>query len=707
MIYANEEAAKHDIQWLTQECPLTHFAASRLTSNELIRVKNKLSDAKDKSILAFYADLFETFGLKKPHWKKKILHHFLPALAFIPGEGVRVVIDQEADGNWKSEGRDGARSEKAYPSGTLFTPIKSERRSTEKLSAKSMFKMVAMQQKPFVVQAVIAALSINILALGTSFFSMQVYDRVIPTGGLSTLAALSIGVFIAIFLEMLLKLSRANILDHAAKNMDVAYSHDIFNRFLKIRLDAIPKSIGNLSGQLQSYATVRAFISSAALYVLIDFPFALLFLGVIIMLAGWTMGLIVLVVLIISIFIGTFFRKKIEHLTKTSTMASHKKLGLLVESVENAENIKASGAGWAMLSRWNALTEDAIHDDIEIRYYTEMSSYVSGFLQQFSYIALVATGAYIVSTTGELTMGGLIATTILSGRALTPISMLPNLLVQWGRTKISVEDLDRVYALDLDNEGVERPLSPLVLKPHFSCDSILFSYGENSPQVKVKNLTIAPGEKVAIVGMIGSGKSTLLKVLSGMYKPQEGKVLINGIDIHHISRNRLNETIGYLPQSVKLISGTLRDNLLLGLVGIGDEKIMDAAKKTGLIQLINILPQGLDTPVPEGGESVSGGQKQMIAMTRIVLMEPQALLLDEPTANMDDTTERQILATIHDQLTPQNTLVIVTHKPALLGLVDRIVVMTPQGVAMDGPKDVVLKKLNANVPAKIQKQEQS
>ncbi|WP_309499216.1 ATP-binding cassette domain-containing protein [Sulfurovum sp.] len=703
MIYANKEEAKHDIQWLTQECSLSHFAASRLTFYELTMLENKLSDVNDKSILVFYADLFESFGLKKPHWKKKISEHTLPALAFIPGEGIRIIVEQEADGNWKSEGKDGVRSEKAYLAGTLFTAIKSERKADDKLSAKAMFKMVALQQKPYVVHAAIAAFSINVLALGTSFFSMQVYDRVIPTAGISTLAALSIGVFIAIFLEMLLKLSRANILDHAAKNMDVAYSHDIFSRFLKIRLDALPKSIGTLSGQLQSYATVRAFISSAALYVIIDFPFALIFMGVIVMLAGWVMGAIVLVFLIISIFIGTFFRKKIEQLTKTSSMASHKKLGLLVESVENAENVKATGAGWSMLSRWNALTEDAIHDDIEIRHFSEMSTYVSGFLQQFSYIFLVATGAYIVSTSGDLTMGGLIATTILSGRALSPISMLPNLLVQWGRTKISVEDLDRVYALDRDNEGVERPLSPSALKPHFSCDSILFAYGENSPAVKVGKLTIAPGEKVAIVGMIGSGKSTLLKILSGMYKPQEGKVLINGIDMHHISRNRLNETIGYLPQSVKLISGTLRDNLLLGLTGFSDEQIMDAAMKTGLIQLINILPQGLDTPVPEGGESVSGGQKQMIAMTRLVLMQPRALLLDEPTANMDDNTERQILNAIHQQLTPESTLVIVTHKPALLALVDRIVVMTAQGIAMDGPKDVVLQKLNAS--SKLQKKE--
>lgn len=702
MIYSDEEEAKRDIQWLTQECSLTHFAASRLTSYELTMLQKKLSNIDDTSILTLYTDIFETFKLKKPHWKKNISKHDLPVLAFIPGEGVRVVMEQEADGDWKSEGRDGVRKEKSYLPGTHFAPIKSERKLNEKLSAKALFKMVAMQQKPYVVHAAIAAFSINILALGTSFFSMQVYDRVIPTGGLSTLAALSIGVFIAIFLEMLLKITRANVLDNAAKNMDVAYSHDIFNRFLKIRLDALPKSIGNLSSQLQSYGTVRSFISSAALYVLIDFPFSLIFLAVIIMLAGWQMGLIVFVVLIISLLVGTFFRRKIEYLSKTSTMASHEKLGLLVESVENSENIKATGAGWGLLSRWNALTEDAIHDDIEIRYYSEMSSYVAGFLQQLSYILLVATGAYIVSTTGELTMGGLIATTILSSRALTPISRLPGILVQWGRTKVSIEDLDRIYSLDRDNEGVERPLSPSDLSPHFSCDNVLFAYGENSPSVSIKHITIAPGEKVAIVGMVGSGKSTLLKLLSGLYKPQQGQVLINGIDMHHISRNRLNETIGYLPQNVKLISGTLRDNLLLGLVGISDEKIMGAAKKTGLIQLINNLNQGLDTPVPEGGESVSGGQKQMIAMTRILLMEPKAWLLDEPTANMDDSTERLILKAIQDQLAPQSTLIMVTHKPNLLALVDRIVVMTPKGIVMDGPKDDVLKKLNA--PAKINKQ---
>jgi len=213
-------------------------------------------------------------------------------------------------------------------------------------------------------------------------------------------------------------------------------------------------------------------------------------------------------------------------------------------------------------------------------------------------------------------------------------------------------------------------------------------------------LTIKHGEKVAILGTIGSGKSTLLKILAGLYYPTEGKVYLDNMDMHQISRNRLNEVIGYLPQHVKLISGTLRDNLLLGLVGINDEQIMDVAAQTGLIHLINALPQGLDTPVPEGGESVSGGQKQMIALTRLILTEAKALLLDEPTANMDDGTERQLIQTIQAKLTSGHSLVVVTHKPALLALVDRIIVINAQGIVMDGPKDSVLKQLNSKVVKK-------
>lgn len=697
VIYENREEAVADLHWLVTSCSVSPFSSLKLTSYEIQVLEDELKEYDNEAIKLFYEDIFEYMGLREPHWVESLSHRDLPVFALVPGEGVRVILSKEPDGKWKSEGKKGIHTNKKFPEGTRFASVKLERKPGKKRSAKEMFKEIAFRHKTALLHAGIASLSINILALATSFFSMQVYDRVIPTQGVSTLIALGIGVFVAIFLEMLLKLSRSYLLDGAAAHMDVSYSHDIFNRFLKIRPDALPRSVGTLSGQLQSYATVRSFISSAALYVLIDFPFSMIFLAVIIMLAGWTIGLIVLVFLILAIAAGLFFRNKIVMLTQTSTLASHKKLGLLVESVESAENLKATGAGWSLLSRWNALSEDAINDDIKIKHYSDMSTYVAAFLQQMSYISIVAMGAYLVSTTDKLTMGGLIATTILSGRVLSPIAMLPGLLVQWGRTKISVADLDNVYALEMDNEGVERPLSPTVLKPEFRCERVKFAYDENTPVVNINKLTIKAGEKVAILGTIGSGKSTLLKMFAGLYKPTDGKIYISNIDMHQISRNRINEAVGYLPQHVKLISGTLRDNLLLGIAGFSDEQILEAAMQTGLIHLINALPQGLDTPVPEGGESVSGGQKQMIALTRLVLMQPSALLLDEPTANMDDGTERQILRTIQAQMTKDRTLVVVTHKPAVLALVERVIVVSSQGVMMDGSKEEVLKKLNAPV----------
>lgn len=693
MIFADLDDTKRHLRWLVRECSIPPFSQGRLGTNEFDHLSRSLAAGDDETIRHFLDAVFESFDLKTPLWETEASAHALPLLALVPGIGLRIVFAHEADGTWKSEGVEGVRTDTAFPEHTLFTSIKSIQGGDTNKTASAMFKEIALRQKSIIVHAAIASLSINVLALGTSFYSMQVYDRVIPTQGISTLIALSVGVFIAIFLEMILKLARASILDHASKNMDVACSHDIFSRFLRIRSDALPKSLGTLSGQLQSYGAIRSFISTAALYIVVDFPFSMIFLAVIVLLAGWGMGLIALVFLLISIVTGTLFRKKIESLSQSSSMASHQKLGLLVETIGNAENIKATGAGWTIQGRWNALTENAIHDDIQIRHYSEMSSYMAAFFQQLSYVILVATGAYLVATTDQLTMGGLIAVTILSGRVLAPIAMLPNLLVQWGKTKIALKDLNAVYTLQSDHEGITRPLSPLLESPRLLCRNIRFSYTQETPAIQIASLAIEPGERIAILGSIGSGKSTLLKLLAGLYRSQEGSVLINGIDMQHILRSRLNETIGYLPQNVKLFAGTIRDNLVLGLVGINDEQILEAARKTGLIQMINTFPQGLDTLVPEGGESVSGGQKQLISLTRLLLASPKIWLLDEPTASMDEATERHVLGVLHREIGPDQTLIVVTHKPAIVGLVQRILVLTPQGIVMDGPRDAVLGQL--------------
>ncbi|MDY0195894.1 MAG: hypothetical protein RBR33_07525, partial [Sulfurovaceae bacterium] len=289
-LYKNTKQLEKDIEWLAQNCSLPHFATSRLSKHEYDDFVKHLTSStiiNNEFVINYYEKLFNAHGLIKPKWTKKINEEMLPALAFIPSVGMCIVLEKTANGRWKCDSADGIKYHDLTAPDLFFSPIRVERKPEADKSAYEMFKQIALREKPRIVQAAVATLSINFLALGTSFYSMQVYDRVIPTHGMSTLVALSIGVFIAILLEMILKVARSTILDHSSVAMDKSYSHNIFDRFLKIRLDSLPQSIGTLSAQLQSYIAIRTFISTAALYFVIDFPFTLFFLAIIIMVGGF------------------------------------------------------------------------------------------------------------------------------------------------------------------------------------------------------------------------------------------------------------------------------------------------------------------------------------------------------------------------------------------------------------------------------------
>ena len=693
MIYDNLNLAKEDLKWLLGVNTIISESTNSLNSKKVEMILENLTSFDAKYLELFYTELFNSLDFQSLSFSKDISKQYLPNFAIVPNFGVAFIYEQNKEGEYKAQTKDGIKIFKSFPANTRFANLRKKEVSKEKTSAYEMFKKVALEQKRLLVYAAAATFSINTLALGTSLYTMQVYDRVVPTGAISTLVALTIGVFIAIFLEMMIKFSRSVLLDYATKKMDIEYSNDIFERFLRIRCDALPKSIGTLTGQLQSYNNVRAFITSAAMFLFIDLPFSIIFILAIFVIGGFAMGLVPIGFLILSLIVGFIFRKKIEQASKNVSMASYKKMGLMVETVENSENIKATGAGFNILNNWNRLTQEAVDDDIEIRHYSDMSSYITAFLQQLSYIAIVSLGAYLVAENGTITMGALIAMTILSGRILQPIAQLPNQFVQWGKASLAVKDLDNVYKLASDNDGITRPLSPYLDTTNIRCKDISFGYTENSNVISVSELNIKQGEKVAILGAIGSGKSTFLKILAGLYKPTKGFVYLDGIDMQLIKRDFLTENISYLPQSTKLFAGTLRDNLIFGMIGISDEQIIEAAKLTGLIGLINALPNGLDTVVPEGGESVSGGQKQLIALTRMIVANKKIILLDEPTASMDEGTERQIISMLHQKLSPEQTMVVVTHKPIVLNMVDRIIVLTPNGIAVDGTKEEVLAKL--------------
>lgn len=576
-------------------------------------------------------------------------------------------------------------------------------------SAYALFKSALLARKGIFGQAAVASLLANVLALAASLYSMQVYDRVIPTQGVSTLLVLTVGVLIASVLELIVKFSRAHVLETAVKGMDLELSHAIFSRLIGIRMDQFPASVGTLSAQLRSFEMVRRFASSATLYLAVDTPFALIFLMVIALIAGPQMAAIPVVFFVLALAVGMLYRQRIARHAQSSNAAANRKLGLLVETVESAESIKASGASARQLERWNALSRQSVDDDVQIQRFSEQANYLAGFMQQASYVLLVAAGAWIASTGNNLTTGGLIACAILSGRVLGPIAALPGLIVQWAHARAALDSLEKVFALQSDNHGVTKPLTPETLHGEWRVENLKFAYPGRPRPLTLPSTQIRPGEKVAILGPIGTGKTTLLKLLAGLFAPSEGQVLLDGLDLQQIERAHLSRHLGYLPQDVKLLAGTLRDNLSSGLdthghIDITEKAMLETSRLTGLDQLIASHPQGLDMPIFEGGNGVSGGQKQLISLTRLLLSRPTAWLLDEPTAAMDEVTEQRSLTCLRRAIDPAQTLILVTHKPVLLNLVDRLIVLMPNGSVLDGPKAAVLEHLRQNATPTSQPQ---
>lgn len=668
------------IEWILNEATTIKEKTNKLTKIEKIEIIEKYK--KEKNILK----IIEEIGYIELKLEKKIKKEFLPIIAILPENDIYFIYE-ENNGEYKCETKDGIKYIKNFEKEIRFSRLK-EKEKKEKKTAKEMIKEIALEEKKILIYITIATFVTTILTLATSFYTMQVYDRVIPTNSLSTLTTLTIGVIIAIILETIIKLSRSTLMNYSTKKIDIEYSNDIFKRFLKIRCDQIPKSIGTLSGQLQSYSTIRTFIITTATFIIIDLPFSFIFIAIVFMLGGDIMGMIPIIFLIASILIGFMYKNKIEMASKDAVNNSYRKMGLMVETIENIENIKMTNAGNGIANKWNKITEEGVDQDIKIKHYSDIANYYAVFFQQICYILLVCVGSYIVTEGGELTMGGLLAITILSGRILQPISQLPNNFMQYGKAKIAINDLEKIYTLEQDNNEIEQPLTPYIEEANIKIDEIEFQYTKENI-IKFNNIEIKEGEKVAIIGPIGSGKTTLLKMIGGLYKPTKGKIYINNIDIQLIKREYLNEQINYLQQTTKLFIGTLRDNLSFGMIGINDEKIIEACKKTGLINLINSLPKGLDTIIPEGGELFSGGQKQLIGITRTIIQNKKILLLDEPTASVDEMTERNIINLLKKEIKEKETLIVVTHKPIILNLVNRIIVLNEKGILLDGKEEIL------------------
>jgi ATP-binding cassette subfamily C protein LapB len=620
--------------------------------------------------------------------------HECPLIGWHADQGWLIVTSHNADGSWLAQDARGATVRLRNLEGVecMSIPAKATAGASSPKAAHLIWSAIA-QRKAIILEALLATILINFLALVASIFSMQVYDRVIPNHGFQTLWVLTTGVLAALLLEFLLKHVRGHAIEKTSTRIDAELSEWFFERALGIRLECRPPSIGTLASQIKGFEMVRSIMSSTSIFMLADVPFAVFFI-VIIGLIAPPLVIVPLVLLPVSLISGLMFQRQIARNARENQGQSNRKAGLLVESIDGAESLKANCAEWKLQARWNQLVAEAGESDYNIKQYSSLSQHLTVSLQQAGYVALVAFGAYLV-TKNDMTMGGLIACTIINGRALSPIAQLPGLMVQWTHAGAAISGLDKLISLPNEVDDRVTALTPESLDGSLRLEQVRFSYGLTADMAfEVGKLEIKPGEKVGIIGAIGSGKSTLLKIASGLYRPGEGKVFLGGIDMAAISPSFLRESIAYLPQEIRLVSGTLRDNLLQGLPDPGDEALLQAARQTGLIGLISNHPKGLALPITEGGRGISGGQRQLVGLTRMLLAKPTVMVLDEPTSSMDAAAEAKVVSTLRAKAADGATLLVATHKSALLPIVDRLLVIQGGRVSIDGPRDLVLAKLS-------------
>jgi ATP-binding cassette subfamily C protein LapB len=572
----------------------------------------------------------------------------------------------------------------------LALPRAVERTSTP--TALSVFSRALLLRKKVFGSAILATILINLIALGTALYSMQVYDRVIPRSGFSTLWVLTVGVIFALLMDLILRTTRALMIEREAARIDAEVSEFFFARTQAIRLDARPNSVGTMAAQLRGLEQVRSLLSSASIFLLADLPFALFFIFVIASLGG-IVAIVPLISFPFALAMGYMFARLIRKDANRAQISGNRKNGMLVESLDAAETIKANRGGWHMLGRWTDLMEELqLHED-PVKRWSAIAMSMFGTLQQVAYVAIICVGAIQVSY-GNMTMGALIAVAIIGGRVNGPlVSQLPSFLIQWSYARSSLGMLDNILSLPLDRPVEMETLRPEKLQGPIRLQDVQFAYKGSRSGLNIPRLEIRPGERVAIIGGIGSGKSTLLRLMAGLYAPEQGAITIGGLDMGHIAEDVLRRHIGYLPQDTRLLNGTLRDNILLGMANPGDDALMEVAEKTGLAPMIASHPLGLDLPISEGGKGLSGGQRTLTGLTRLMLDSPRVWLLDEPTANLDQATENRILNVLKQTMSPDSTLVLVTHRLQLLSLVDRVIVVASGRILMDGPPKEVMAKL--------------
>ncbi len=548
-----------------------------------------------------------------------------------------------------------------------------------------------LKYKKVYIDVIIASLVVNILSIFSSLFSMNVYDRVIPNQAHETLWALAIGVFIAYIFDFLLRTLRSYFVDTANKKGDNEISAMLFERVMGLRLEHRPASSGSMANTLKEFDSLRDFFTSATLLSIVDLPFVFIFILVI----GWIGGYLFLVPLFaipLIIFSGLIFQPALERAMNLNLTEASQKHGLLIESISNLEAIKSLSTEGYFQNKWESILEASSASSFRSKFLATIIINLTSFIQQVAYVLIIIIGVYLIEK-NALTMGGLVACTILASRAMAPLAQISSLLIRFQTASHALRSLNKLIASEQERPNNKKFLHRPSFDGGIQFDKVTFNYpGQSAHCLDNISFDIKPGDKVAILGRVGSGKTTLLKLILGLYKPQSGSLLIDGIDQNQIDPIDLRSNIGYVDQDSKLFYGTLRENIAIVKPDATDAMILEVAKIAGVEDFTKLHPLGYEMKIGEGGHGLSGGQRQAIAIARALLLNPQIILMDEPTSGMDSVAENLFIKNMHTFL-KQRTLLFVTHKSSMMSMIDKIILMDAGKVVAFGPRDEVLKKL--------------
>ncbi|KIN71577.1 ATP-binding cassette domain-containing protein [Sulfitobacter guttiformis] len=533
----------------------------------------------------------------------------------------------------------------------------------------------------------------NLLAVAVALFSLQVYDRVIPHQSEATLWVLAAGAVLALLMEAFIKIARAQLMDGAGRQIELSVQSILMQRILGMRSDKRPQAPSDLFSSMREFGSVREFFTASTIGTIADIPFIFVFLFLVASIAGNVVWVLVLggILMVIP---GFFMQKRMIRLTQETQGATAKSSRLLHEAIFELDTVKTQRGEERVQRLWTELTTLSAVKSSEQRKLASVLTFWSQGVQQATYVAAVIMGTYLVFA-GQFTVGSIIAVGILTSRTLAPLTQLAGTMARWGNVKSALDGLELIAGSDQDAATGRTYMRRDQLAGNFEMKGVTFRYmEEGAPTLDLPGISILQGQRIAILGANGSGKSSLLKVLSGLYAPTTGRVLIDGTEMTQIEPRDLRRLIGYLGQDVRLFSGTLRDNLNLTMLERDDARLMSSLDFAGLGDFVRNHPKGLDLEIMDAGAGLSIGQRQSIGWARLWLQDPKICLLDEPTAALDQKLEQALVERLKLWMAGR-TAIIATHRAPILALTTRTMILHDGRMTIDGPKEEVMAHLTA------------